>query len=77
MAEETIIVDVDPEKCRGHGLCNVIAPDIFTLDESGFCTIGSMEIGNERKSDLEQGVANCPEMAITIREEQIPLLREL
>ena len=26
-------VHVDPERCQGHTLCAMIAPDLFTLDD--------------------------------------------
>jgi len=60
-------VQVDPERCQGHTLCAMIAPDLFTLDDvDGH----SSAIGGEVPADLEakaaEAIRSCPEQAISI-----------
>lgn len=63
-------VQIDPERCQGHGRCYDLAPGLFGEDEEGYGTVlgdGVVPPGQEREARL--AVSNCPERAITIREE--------
>ncbi|HEY3834682.1 MAG TPA: ferredoxin [Acidimicrobiia bacterium] len=63
-------VHVDSEKCQGHNRCYAIAPELFDVDELGYANElgdGSVPPGLEEKARL--AVANCPELAIEIRED--------
>jgi ferredoxin len=63
-------VRIDSEKCQGHGRCYDLAPDLFGDDEEGFGQVlgdGTVGPDNERQANL--AVANCPERAIEIIEE--------
>lgn len=61
---------VDPEKCEGHNRCFSLAPELFEVDDLGVAKAlndGVVPAGLEAKADL--AIANCPEFAITIVEE--------
>ncbi|GAA1851728.1 ferredoxin [Pseudonocardia ailaonensis] len=62
-------VDVDTERCQGHGVCAGIAPDVFDLDPSGKAVV----VGDENTPDLVEGsraaMASCPELAISVEVE--------
>jgi len=61
---------VDPEKCEGHNRCFSLAPELFAVDDLGIASAlndGAVPAGLEAKADL--AIANCPEFAITIVEE--------
>lgn len=63
-------VRIDSERCQGHGRCYDLAPDLFGEDDEGFGRIlgdGTMAPGQER--DARLAVANCPERAIDLIEE--------
>lgn len=63
-------VQIDSEKCQGHGRCYDLAPDVFTDDEEGNGQVigdGIVTPVNEESARL--AVANCPESAISILEE--------
>jgi ferredoxin len=63
-------VQIDSEKCQGHGRCYDLAPDVFTDDEEGNGQVigdGLVTSANEESARL--AVANCPESAISILEE--------
>jgi len=60
-------VQVDMDRCEGHGRCYALAPTVFEPDEIGNAVVlgdGTVAPGDERQAEL--AVANCPEQAITI-----------
>jgi ferredoxin len=61
---------IDSERCQGHGRCYDLAPDLFGDDDEGFGKVlgdGLVPEGSEREARL--AVANCPERAIVLDEE--------
>lgn len=63
-------VQIDSERCQGHGRCYDLAPGLFGEDEEGFGQVlgdGAVPPGQEREARL--AVANCPERAVEIVEE--------
>jgi len=61
-------VTVDKDKCTGHARCAVFGPDIFELDDNGYCAIDVLEVPTGLEAQARAGVANCPERAISIEE---------
>jgi ferredoxin len=61
-------VHVDPERCQGHTLCSMIAPDVFQLDEvDGHSTaVIDGEVPAELEARVADAVRSCPEQAIII-----------
>ena len=63
-------VQIDSDKCQGHGRCYDLAPAVFTDDEEGNGQVigdGVVTPANEEAAQL--AVANCPESAISIVED--------
>jgi ferredoxin len=58
---------VDPERCQGHTLCSMIAPDSFQLSDID----GSSSAVNEQvpPDQVREAVHSCPEQAILITDE--------
>jgi len=64
-------VRVDGEKCQGHNRCFVLAAELFDLDDLGYAherNEGAVPPELEEKARL--AVKNCPELAITLSEDQ-------
>lgn len=59
-------VEVDPNICAGHGQCNAIAPEVYDLDEGGYCLIRNPEVPLELQPAAEEGALACPVYAITV-----------
>jgi ferredoxin len=62
-------VEIDSERCQGHGRCYDLAPALFGEDDEGYGTVlgdGTVPAGLERGARL--AVANCPEHAVEISE---------
>jgi ferredoxin len=63
-------VHVIPEKCQGHNRCYALAPNLFDVDDFGNASErgdGTVPPGEEENARL--AVANCPEYAIVLIED--------
>jgi len=63
-------VQIDFERCQGHGRCYDLAPDLFGDDDEGYGTVlgdGIVPPGKEHHARL--AASNCPERAIDVLEE--------
>lgn len=59
-------VQVDPERCVGHGRCYTLAPDVFDADENGHSVVRVEQVSGELEQQAVIGAQNCPEQAITL-----------
>jgi ferredoxin len=63
-------VQIDSERCQGHGRCYDLAPDLFGEDNEGYGTVlgdGIVPPGEEHQARL--AASNCPERAIDVLKE--------
>ncbi|MEV7808152.1 TetR family transcriptional regulator [Microbispora sp. NPDC088329] len=66
----TVRVQIDPERCQGHGRCYDLAPTLFTEDDEGYGQVagdGVVPPGEERAARV--AASNCPERAVAVVEE--------
>jgi ferredoxin len=56
-------------KCAGHAQCYAIAPDIFPIDDEGFCILSERVVEAAEVDAARAGVASCPELALVIDED--------
>ena len=63
-------VHVDPDRCQGHTLCAMIAPDVFQLDDvDGHSTaLIEGEVPAELQAKVAEAARSCPEQAIVVSE---------
>jgi ferredoxin len=59
-------VEVDPDICEGHGQCNAVAPEVYDLDDGGYCLIHNPDVAPERAAHAEEGALACPVQASTV-----------
>ncbi|WP_319436779.1 ferredoxin [Mycobacterium sp. RTGN5] len=63
-------VRVDQEKCQGHTLCAMIAPDMFQLSDIDGSSSPVTEVVPDDQIELVREAAqSCPEQAILIEED--------
>ncbi len=62
-------VNVDPDTCLGCGVCESIAPDIFSLGDEIYALVLINPVPEQMRDVVEEAVAECPEEAISIEEE--------
>lgn len=61
-------VQIDPERCQGHGRCYSLAPDLFGEDDEGYGTVlGDGTVPAGREETARMAAANCPESAVIVR----------
>lgn len=61
---------VDAERCQGHTLCAMIAPDSFQLSDIDGSSSAVNEVVPADQEDLVREAAqSCPEQAIIITDE--------
>ena len=60
-------VQIDSERCQGHGRCYDLAPSLFGEDDEGYGTVlGDGTVPPGRAHDARLAVSNCPERAIEL-----------
>lgn len=59
---------VDAALCSGHGMCEVVAEEVYTLDDAGFNAAVGIEtdVPPELEDAAVAGANACPEQAIRI-----------
>ena len=60
-------VQINSERCQGHGRCYDLAPGLFDEDEEGYGQVlGDGVVPPERQDDARRAALNCPEHAIKL-----------
>ncbi|PXY33329.1 ferredoxin [Prauserella endophytica] len=59
-------VAVDEDRCRGHGVCFAICPDVFVLTDDGYAEVPEPEVPAALEHSAREAAENCPERAITL-----------
>jgi ferredoxin len=59
-------IQVDTDRCTGHGVCESIADDIFEVGEDGIVHLLVENVEENRRADVESAVAECPTQALSI-----------
>jgi ferredoxin len=59
-------VEVDADRCTGHGRCYTLAPDVFDADEVGHSIVLVEGLPADLESQAVTAEQNCPEGAITL-----------
>jgi len=63
-------VRVDQERCQGHTLCAMIAPDMFELNDiDGSSSPVTEEVPADQIDLVREAAHSCPEQAILIDED--------
>lgn len=61
---------VDKSKCHGHGLCYLACPEVYLLDESGYCDPLAEAVSDALSEVAQRGASECPEGAISLVTEE-------
>jgi ferredoxin len=61
-------VIADYGRCKSHGLCMAVAPDVFEVRADGYMYILLETIDDSLRSACEDAVDGCPEQALTIQD---------
>ncbi|MEP7202190.1 MAG: ferredoxin [Ilumatobacteraceae bacterium] len=61
-------VTVDGDKCHGHQMCAIAAPEVFGSDEYGNAVVRLDPVPEALEQSVRRAEANCPERAITLHD---------
>ena len=59
-------VEVDLDKCTGHGICESIAEDVFEVQDDGIVAIDEAERPESDRDRMQQAVTQCPAAALRL-----------
>ena len=59
-------VEVDLDKCTGHGICESIAEDVFEVQDDGTVRIDEVERPESDRDRMQQAVTQCPAAALRL-----------
>jgi ferredoxin len=59
-------VEVDSDKCTGHGICESIADDVFEVGDDGLVLIRESERPESDRDRMQQAVTQCPVSALRL-----------
>jgi ferredoxin len=61
-------VEVDLDLCQGHAMCELEAPDYFTVPKRGKVEILKDTGSDEDRDEVQNAVDMCPTQALAIKE---------
>jgi len=56
---------VDDQRCRGHGMCLTLCPDVFSLTDDGYAVAITSDVPTELEAATREAIECCPEQAIS------------
>jgi ferredoxin len=59
-------VEVDLDKCTGHGICESIAEDVFEVQDDGTVRIHGADRPESDRDRMCQAVTQCPAAALRL-----------
>ncbi|MFI6954587.1 ferredoxin [Nocardia sp. NPDC050408] len=57
-------VSVDSDRCRGHGVCTGLCPQVFAINDDGYAQVQMSDVPEEFSEAVESAAQACPEQAI-------------
>jgi ferredoxin len=58
-------VSVDDQRCRGHGVCTTLCPDVFSLTDDGYAVAVASDVPTGLEAATQEAIQCCPEQAIS------------
>jgi ferredoxin len=57
------------ERCKGHGQCELFAPDVFEIDDDALVVVKTGSVTGRAEAAVREAISHCPEAAIWIEQE--------
>ena len=58
-------VFVDDSRCRGHGVCVALCPEVFSLTDGGYAEAIPGDVAAQYQDAVRDAITSCPENAIS------------
>jgi ferredoxin len=59
-------INVDTDRCTGHGVCESIEPEVFEVGDDGVVHLLTTDLTEAMRPNLESAVAECPTQALSL-----------
>jgi ferredoxin len=59
-------IEVDLDLCQGHAMCQLEAPEVFTVPKKGQVSLIDPEPGESQRTAVEAAVRFCPTQALRL-----------
>lgn len=59
-------IDLDWNRCEGHGMCEAAAPNFFSVDDEGQLTVLQEEVSDRDQADVHAAALGCPVAALKL-----------
>ena len=60
-------IEIDRDRCTGHGRCYSLEPALFEPDSEGYSVAVVHALSPGQEVAAERAAASCPEQAISVR----------
>jgi ferredoxin len=57
---------IDDGRCRGHGVCTTICPEVFAMTDDGYAEAILDEVPEELQDRAREAADACPENAVKL-----------
>jgi ferredoxin len=57
---------IDDGRCRGHGVCTTICPEVFAMTDDGYAEAILDEVPDELVDSAREAADACPENAVVL-----------
>jgi ferredoxin len=58
----------DRALCKGHGQCELFAPDHFEIDDEALVVVRKEDVEPGALADVKDAISHCPEAALRLVE---------
>jgi len=58
-------VTVDEDRCRGHGMCLTLCPEVFHMADDGCAVADPSDVPAGLEGAAKDAIESCPEHAIS------------
>ncbi len=59
-------IEVDHDRCEGHGMCEVAAPEYLAVDDDGNVTVLAEEVADGDEAQVSEAALACPVAAVKL-----------
>ncbi|WP_431231952.1 ferredoxin [Mycolicibacterium psychrotolerans] len=57
---------IDDGRCRGHGVCTTVCPDVFAMTDDGYAEAIVDEVPAGLEDSAREAAEACPENAVVL-----------
>ena len=57
---------IDDGRCRGHGVCTTICPEVFEMTDDGYAEAIVEDVPEELQDSAREAAQACPESAVIL-----------